>query len=186
MKCLRSLRKLTARVAIAGFFVLIAMGLFPRHAAAWLSGPCTASGYASSQSLSPKDAKTQLTGTPGEFAINGGDTWTVHKGDYLSGVGNATPEQTAATVYVDAFGIPIPIIQSTGKGHGGSAGPYAVDTWSKFTREIGVEGSSDNCSGGFTIVVDNQNPATTVAGGTGLGLGVLGTLGVGGVAMRKR
>ena len=176
---------LAARLGLGAVIALSALTLTARPAQAYVNGGCTATGYESATNTSAKDlSKSGATG----FHIDQGDSWHVHKGSYISGSGSSgTVKQTFAKVNVDVFGFPVPIVDAKGDGgFGGDAGPFAVDDFSKYTKTIDVTGSSDTCSGGLTITVDDQSPAATVAGAAALALTALGGLGTVGVALRRR
>jgi hypothetical protein len=179
-----------AKVAIKTFLALLAAGslaaVVAPPARADISGPCEATGYESPGADAIHNAKEATTAGATSIDIKNNDVWHVHEGSTLSGSGHATPEQTQGHAEVGAFGISITIASGSGKGHDGSAGPLKVNDLATFTNRLGVTGGSDSCSGDLLIVVDGKNPATTVAGGGGLALGVIGLGGVAGVAMRRR
>lgn len=119
----------------------------------------------------------QATATKsGSIDITTKSEWHVRSDDSASGSGTATTNQTFVRVFVYAFGAPLPILSATGSGKTGSAGPYAVSSYSWATRIVPVSGSSDSCSGSLTVYVDDVSPLTTVVGGGGAALGVLGAL----------
>ena len=174
-----------ARLGLGAVAALGAMILTAPPVAAQVAGPCTATGYEASANTAAKDlAKGGATST---IDINQSSDWHVHKGAYISGNGTSTVKQKHATVNVDVFGLPIPIVNANGDGgSGGDAGPFKVDDFAKFTKTIDVSGDSDSCTGSLTITVDDQSAASTIAGGAALGMTVLGALGTLGVALRKR
>ena len=98
--------------------------------------------------------------------------------DVVSGSGAAPADQTFVQISVYAFGVGIPAFNATGKGRGGSAGPYNVSSYSWIGRVISVSGASDSCNGYITLIIDDANPITTVLGGGGAVLGLIGLLGV--------
>ena len=172
----RSYKTRLIQVAGAGTIAGLMLALGSHSAGAVVNGGCTASGFET-----PANG-----GTPSTFPITSQSTWHVHNDSTLSGEGTAPGEQTFANVDAEVFGLGfIPIVQATGKGANGSAGPYKVSDYSKFADVIAVTGNSDNCNGSLTIIIDGVNPVGTVAGGGALALGVLGAAGVAGVALRR-
>ena len=174
------------RAAQAGIALGLAAGaglLLAKPASATITGPCTATGYASSSKLGPKEA---AAGGASSITLKDNGVWHVSKNSYLSGTGSSTVEQTSVTVNVAVFGFNIPIINSSGKGYGGSAGPYSVATWSSLAHTAYVSGASTSCSGYVQIVIDDNSPATTAVGGGGLAATAVGGIGVGAVGLRRR
>lgn len=158
-RCSRAL----ARTCLALPAVALALFALASPAQAVISGPCTASGTASSSGN--VDFTTQTV-------------WHLKQSDTVSGTGHSEPEQTSVGVSVVNFGVPIPVFSSSGKGHGGDAGPFTVAAFTPYARVAYAYGASDSCSGSIEIIVDDVNPVATAAGGGGLALGVLGLLGM--------
>lgn len=124
-----------------------------------VTGGCTASATASKSG--PIDLTTQAV-------------WHVRTDDVVSGSGTAPREQTFVTVSAYALGVALPVLNATGKGTSGSAGPYSVSSYSWAAKTITVSGSSDNCSGYVTLIIDDVSPLATALGGGGVALGVIG------------
>ena len=150
---------------------LAALVVAPVAAMAFVNGGCTASGTA--------------TGSPG-VDITTVNVWHVHNDDVISGVGNAPTPQKQVKVDVVFFGIDAsfkPLIDSSGSGNTtGHGGNYKVSDYSKYARVFYIGGSSDDCTGGVLIVVDDVSAYKTAAGAAGLGLCVLSVLGLVGIA----
>ena len=166
-----------------------ALMLVPHHAAAKVGAPCSATGYETTTSVKPSAAAQGQGGVVKTFNA-ADDTWTVDAGDYIGGSGTSTVPMKTADVDVTAFGFSITIVHATGDGGtGGSAGPYAISDWSKYVSRVDVSGgaSGDNgsCSGSFTLVVNGKSAATTLVGGGGLVLGLLGLAGISVIAIRR-
>lgn len=154
--------RLFRNVAGAGCLSALLLILAPVAASATVSGGCKVSGVASIS------GNTDLTTQ---------DIWHLKTADEVNG--SATyPAQTYVHVYAFLFGIPVPVYNSSGKDTHGSAGPFKVSDYSRFTRVFAAGGSSDSCSGGVLIVVDDQNPFTNAGGVVGSILAVLGAIGV--------
>lgn len=134
--------------------------------------------------------------SPGAAVVNGGCTaqatasksgaidlttqaeWHVRTDDVISGSGTAPSDQTFVTISAYALGVAVPIVNNTGKGKTGSAGPHNVSSYSWIAKTITGSGSSDSCTGYVTLVIDDVNPLATVAGGGGIAAGVLGLIGM--------
>ena len=152
-----------SRLVLGGFAALSAALLLPAAALASISGPCQ--GSAQSSSGSSVDLKTA-------------SVWHVKNDDTLSGTGSADSPQTQGAAYAVAFGVPVYTIASgNGKGSSGS-GSIKVANFTKYTRTIGVSGSSDSCSGSIEIIVDDVSPLGTIAGMAGVAMAAVGVLGV--------
>jgi len=151
-------------VAVA-MLALVLIGATP--ALGVVTGGCTA------KATGTKSGAIDLT-TQGE--------WHVRSDDIVSGSGTAPTDQTFVTISAYVLGIPVPIVRATGKGKDGTAGPYEISIYRWMARTIAVSGSSDNCSGSVTLIIDDVNPFATAFGGGGVVLGVLGLLGLLGAA----
>jgi hypothetical protein len=147
-----------------GVVLALAVALFVASSepvAAGVTGGCTAQATASKS---------------GSIDITTKSEWHVRSDDAVSGSGVAPTNQTFVKVFVYAFGVPLPIISSTGNDKTGSSGPYDVSSFSWASRIIPVSGSSDSCSGSLTVYVDDVSPLATVAGAGGAILGALAAL----------
>ncbi len=141
--------------------VLVALISAAPAAAKITSGSCTATGTG---------------GYQGDFNITSQDVWHVKDSDQIGGKGLATTSQKAISVAVVMGGVPFTIIQDTGSNTSGTAGPYSVHSFDRFARVFTVRGGSTDCTGQFTVVVDDISPYTTYAGILSLILIVLGLL----------
>ena len=134
-------------VAVACAFALASSA----PAVASIDGGCTANGTA-----------TKSKGV--DFAS--ATEWHLRTDDIVSGSGSAPANQSFVKVSVMAFGVPIPVLDKTGlNDKTGSAGPYAVSTYSWIARVIPVSGASNSCIGSIDIILDDVNPLATAAGG---------------------
>ena len=149
-------------VARAGCLAAVLLILIPITASATVSGGCTVSGKAS------------ISGTTDLTAV---DLWHLRSDDVVNGSAKY-PTQTFVHVYALLFGIPVPIYNSSGKDTQGSAGPFNVSDYSRYTRVFAAGGASDTCTGAVLIVIDDQNPFTNVAGLVGLILVAVGLVGL--------
>jgi hypothetical protein len=87
-----------------------------------------------------------------------------------------------------AFGFPlsfIPIAGGTGHGTHGS-GSLDISKISPYTRVISAAGASTSCSGYIVINVVDTSALDTAAGKGSLAVFLIGLLGLGMVAVRKR
>ena len=150
---------------MVAMLALVLIGATP--ALGVVTGGCTA------KATGTKSGAIDLT-TQGE--------WHVRSDDIVSGSGTAPTDQTFVTISAYVLGIPVPIVRTTGKGKDGTAGPYEISIYRWMARTIAVSGSSDNCSGSVTLIIDDVNPFATAFGGGGIVLGVLGLLGLLGAA----
>jgi hypothetical protein len=149
-------------VARAGCLAAAVLILTPLTAAATVSGGCTVSGTASISGV------TDLTTH---------DTWHLKTDDSVSG--DATyPTQTHVDIFAYIFGLPIPVYSSSGKDKHGSAGPFKVSDYSRYTRVFAAGGASDTCTGAVLIIVDDQGAFTNAAGLGGIVLTAIGLLGL--------
>jgi hypothetical protein len=149
-------------VASAVCLAAVLLVLMPTGAAATVSGGCKVSGTAS---------------VSGTTDLTAADVWHLRSDDVVNG--SATyPFQTFVHVYAFLFGIPIPVYSSSGKDTKGSAGPFTVSDYSRYTRVFAAGGGSDTCTGAVLIVVDDQNAFTNVAGLVGLVLAAIGVVGL--------
>lgn len=156
--------------AVAGAPLAIALLLlFQAPALAVITGGCTGSATA--------------TGSGG-VDLTTASVWHLKSTDSVSGSGTSPTEQTFVNVGIYAFGFAIPVYSSTGKGHGGSAGPFQVSAWSKYARVLAASGASDSCSGAIELIVDDISPVSNAAGAGGAAVGVAGVLGILGAAAR--
>jgi len=76
------------------------------------------------------------------------------------------------------FGLPVPVYNSSGRDTHGSAGPFLVSDYSRFSRVFAAGGSSDTCSGTVLIVVDDQSAFTNLIGLAALILAAIGLIGL--------
>lgn len=146
----------------AGCIAAVLLILVPLAAAATVNGGCTVTGTASISGA--KDLTTL-------------DVWHLKTADNVTGVAKY-PSQTYVHVYALIFGLPIPVYSSTGKDTHGSAGPFLVSDYSRFTRVFAAGGASDTCTGAVLIIVDDQSAFTNAGGIGGIVLVAIGLLGI--------
>jgi len=150
---------------IVAVLALVLIGAMPAFGV--VTGGCTA----------------KATGTKsGAIDLTTQAEWHVRSDDIVSGSGTAQTDQTFVTISAYVLGIPVPIVSATGKGKDGTAGPYEISIYRWMARTIAVSGSSDNCTGSVTLIIDDVNPFATAFGGGGIALGILGLLGLLGAA----
>lgn len=149
-------------VARAAGLIALLLILIPLTASATVTGGCTVSATASISGT--KD----LTGT---------DVWHLRTDDVVNGSANY-PTQTFVHASAFIFGVPVPVYSASGHGTHGSAGPFKVSDYSRYTRIFPVGGVSDSCTGAVLIVVDDQNPFTNVVGLVGSILAAIGVVGL--------
>lgn len=148
------------KLAVAALAAASLMLLLPRVGSATVTGGCDVSGVAT------VSGTTNLTDTA---------VWHLKAADDVTGTATY-PEQTKVKVHVLIFGIPYQIYESSGKDTHGSAGPFLVSDYSKYTRVFAAGGASDSCAGLVVIVVDDQNPFTTYLGIAGTALSIIGII----------
>lgn len=142
--------KLVGRIALAGGFLLAALAASVTSAGAVVSDGCSATQQGSS---SPVD-------------LNKDEKWHLKKDDNVTGAGATKSELTGVTVSAVNLGIPLPVYSNNDKGSGGSTNQsYHVGDYGRFSRVIYVSGTAGGgaCSGHIEIIVDDENPLTTVA-----------------------
>src|SRR5712691_3080033 len=145
--------------------LLVSIGLLvlPASAAAKVSGGCTATATASKS---------------GAIDLTTATVWHVKDADVLNGLGNAPTAQKSAQLKVLMFGIGLPLLDRRGSGPSGSAGPYRIADYDRYTRVLSVAGTSSTCDGSILIIVDDVAPLGTWAGILGLIALVLGLIGL--------
>lgn len=131
-------------------------------AGAIVSGPCTA----------------QATADGNAIDLTSATVWHMSRNAIVQGSGHSEPELTSVSVAVSILGLGIPVFSSSGKGHGGDAGPFHAQDYSGIVRVIGASGVAGPCSGSVMIIFDDQTPLGTMAGRAGLGLLLVGILGM--------
>lgn len=146
----------------AGCIAALLLILVPLAASASVNGGCTVTGTASISGA------TDLTRQ---------DVWHLKTADSVTGVAKY-PSQTYVHIYALIFGLPIPVYSSSGKDTHGSAGPFLVSDYSRFTRVFAAGGASDTCTGAALIIVDDQSPFTNAGGIGGIVLLAIGLLGI--------
>jgi hypothetical protein len=149
-------------VARAGCLAAVVLIMTPITAAATVTGGCTVTGVASSSGT------TDLTTH---------DTWHLTTADSVTGDAKY-PTQTYVHVFAYIFGLPIPVYSSSGKDTNGSAGPFKVSDYSRYTRVFAAGGASDTCTGAVLIIVDDQSAFTNAVGLGGIALTAIGLLGL--------
>jgi hypothetical protein len=76
------------------------------------------------------------------------------------------------------FGIGLPLLDRTGNSTSGTAGPYKISDYDRYTRVLSVAGTSTSCDGSILIIVDDVGPLATLAGVLGAIAAVLGIAGL--------
>lgn len=152
-----------ARLSGAAFFVLITLLAAPVSTQANVQGGCTATATASSS---------------GTIDVASASTWHVKDADVVNGQATAPTRQTSARLAVMLFGIGLPLLDKTGNGASGAAGPYRIADYDHYTRVLAVNGTSSTCDGNVLLVVDDVAPLSTWAGILGIIAAVLGIIGL--------
>lgn len=151
------------RVSGTALFVLIALVAVPVATHASVQGGCTATATASKS---------------GTIDLAAASTWHVKDADVLNGQATAPTRQTSARLAVLLFGIGFPLLDKTGNSASGTAGPYRIGDYDRYTRVLAVAGNSSTCSGDVLIIVDDVAPLSTWAGILGIIAAVLGVIGL--------
>lgn len=154
--------RLTRVAAFGGCLTAVLLVLGATATSATVTGGCAVTG----------------TGTDtGQTVLTNADVWHLDSDEQVNG--EATyPSQTFVHISVYIFGIPIPVYTSSGKDTHGTAGPFQVSDYSKYTRVFAAGGSSDSCTGSVWIIVDDQSAWTNAAGITGVAMLAIGLLGL--------
>ncbi len=76
------------------------------------------------------------------------------------------------------FGIGLALLDRTGNSTSGTAGPYKISDYDRYTRVLSVAGTSTICDGSILIIVDDVGPLATLAGVLGAIAAVLGIAGL--------
>jgi len=142
---------------------IVFLAAAPASARATVNGGCTATAKAS------KSGSVDLTTA---------DVWHLRHEDVVNGEGKAPAAQTFAQVQVVTFGIGATILDGKENSQSGTAGPYKVSDYDRYTRVLLLTGKSNSCDGSLLIIVDDVNPLATLAGVVGVIVGVLALLGM--------
>jgi hypothetical protein len=151
------------RVSFAFLVVMVGLIVVPAAVQASVDGGCTATGTAS------RSGSVDL----GKVAA-----WHVTAADVLTGVAYAPSPQKEAHLKVVIFGVGLPLLDRVGNDKVGSAGPYRIADYDRYTRVLAVAGTSTSCNGYILIVVDDVSPLTTWAGVIGVIAFLLGLVGL--------
>ncbi|HEX2647695.1 MAG TPA: hypothetical protein VHO95_10750, partial [Candidatus Dormibacteraeota bacterium] len=152
-----------ARGAGAAFLAVIVLVVLSAAAQAAVSGGCTATATASKS---------------GSINLAGASTWHVRDADVINGQASASTVQASAQLKVLLFGIGLPLVDQQGNSVNGSAGPYRIADYDRYTRVLSISGTSNTCDGNVLIIVDDVAPLSTWAGIIGLIAAVLGIIGL--------
>lgn len=148
--------------ARAGCLAAALLIMTPLTAAATVTGGCAVTGTGS------------ISGTRD---LTANDTWHLKTDESVTG--DATyPTSTHVDIFAYIFGLPIPVYSSNGKDTHGSAGPFKVSDYSRYTRVFAAGGASDTCNGAVLIIVDDQSAFTNAVGLGGIALTAIGLLGL--------
>ena len=131
----------------------------------------------------PCKADATADGTP--IDLTTATEWHMSKNATVSGEGSSDPELTEVSVAVTVLGVTYPVFSQSGKGHGGSAGPFHASDYSSKARVIGASGEAGPCAGSVKIIFDDQSPTGTVLGLAGLIALVIGIVGMVGGAFTR-
>ncbi len=154
---------LIARASFVALLALIGIAVVPAAVQAKVNSGCTATATASKS---------------GTVDLNVATTWHVKDADVISGQASAPTAQKSAQLKVLFFGIGLPLLDQSGSSNIGSAGPYRISDYDRYTRVLSVGGTSTSCDGNVLIVVDDVAPLATWAGILGLIATVLGLIGL--------
>ena len=156
--------RLAARAFCLALLVAIGLVVVPAMAEARVNGGCTASATASRS---------------GDVDLAVATTWHLRDADVVNGRATAPTAQKFAQLKVLIFGIGLPLLDKTGTSVSGTAGPYRISDYDRYSRVLAVGGSSNTCDGSVLIIVDDVAPLATWAGILGLiaaGLGFIGLI----------
>jgi hypothetical protein len=151
------------RVSSIWLLVLVALAITPAPAQALVNGGCKASATAS------KSGTVDLTVAK---------VWHVTDADEVNGEGRAPTPQKFAHLKVVMFGIGLPLLDRSGNSVSGTAGPYKISDYDRYTRVLSVAGTSTSCDGSILIIVDDVGTLATMAGLLGAIAALLGIAGL--------
>jgi len=143
------------RASCVGLLVLVALVVAPLPVQALVNGGCKV--MAGSSTSGPVDLTTAKV-------------WHVTHADEVGGEGRAPTAQKFAQLKVVMFGIGLPLLDRSGNSLSGTAGPYKISDYDRYTRVLSVAGTSTSCDGSILIIVDDVGPLSTLAGVLGLSL----------------
>ena len=153
-------RRAAAMFATAAMFLALA---FPGTAWATITGPCTATGTATSS---------------GSIDLTNEEVWRVKSTDVLSGNGTSTVTMRSGEVSAYALGLEVPIRSESGDGDtSGSVDGVSMDLFSKLGKVFVIAGAASGdgeCEGQILVVVDDVDAVFTVLGGGGLAMAIIG------------
>lgn len=162
-----------ARVALCTLLVTSGLAWAAAPAPAQISGPCTATinGHDVASATSPADAIE--VGHDETVTVAGTDS----TGAPYTRIKLRFPPLPDVTVHDEAN-------EGGGTDWGGTVEVADYATWGVGLYQ--VSGGTDDCRGRAWIRVTGRSPFTTVAGGTGAGLGVIGLAGAGRALRRAK
>lgn len=192
-----------AWIGLAASLALAGLALAAVPAEATIRGNCTGSGYAT-----PDKPKSVADAGKAAGASNTVDfkssEWRVRSYHYyLAGEGKADGAMSSGEAFVDVFGQRIRVAGGSGSGVSGTGGPLSIaDILPEPLKDtppaarISASGSavpdprgnppaSGPCSGEIDIIFEDVTAAGSIAGGAGIGLGVVGIIGVLATALRR-
>ncbi len=162
-----------ARVALSTLLITSGLGWVAAPAPAQISGPCTATlnGHDVSTATSPANAIE--VGHDETVTVSGTDS----TGAPFTRIKLRFPPLPDVTVHDEPN-------EGDDTTWGGSVDVADYATWGVGLYQ--VSGGTDDCTGRAWIKVTGRSPFTTVAGGTGLGLGAVGLVGAGRALRRAK
>jgi hypothetical protein len=156
-------RAVVVRASCAWLIVLISLVVAPVAGQAHMSSGCTATANASKS---------------GAIDLTTATVWHVKDADVINGSANAPTAQKSAQLKVLMFGIGLPLLDRQGNSPSGTAGPYLIADYDRYTRVLSVAGTSTTCDGSILVIVDDVAPLATWAGILGLIALLLGLIGL--------
>lgn len=154
---------LTVRVSCIWLLVLVGLAVAAVPVQALVNGGCKATATAS------KSGTVDLTTTK---------IWHVTDADELNGQGTSPTPQKFVQLKVVMFGLGLPLLDRSGSSFSGTAGPYKISDYDRYTRVLSVAGTSTTCDGSILIIVDDVAPLATLAGVLGMIATLLGIAGL--------
>src|SRR2546425_3712532 len=121
---------------------------------------------------------TATASKSGAVNLTTATVWHVTAADAPTGEAKASSPQKGAQLKVVIFGVGLPLLDRTGNSSFGTAGPYRISDYDRYTRVLAVAGTSTSCDGLVLIIVDDVSPLTNWAGVLGAIAALLGIIGL--------
>jgi hypothetical protein len=154
---------------------------------AGVAGPCTITGYQSSETSFPNkigDASASPQGfSPADLTT--ASDWRVSTSKNLYFLGRSSTLTHDIRVDVELFSVRWPILSGHGYSRQAVSRAWDMNTISRLARALGLHAQTAGCDANLRLVVD-ESPFANVAGAGGILAALIGGIGLARVAFRRR